>query len=123
MSWLDNQPSNKEGNKQLEPLLTHNSCLKIIICPSDGQLPTLRYSTKYLLDKGHKPTIEQQKHLNPTMKEVVKKEILMWVDAGIICPIKDSSWVSPVQCIPKRGGTAVVPNQNNELIPSRIVTG
>ena len=49
------------------------------------------------------------------MKEVVKKEILKWLDAGIIYPISNSSWVSPVQCVPKKGGMTVVANTQNEL--------
>ena len=57
------------------------------------------------------------------MKEVVKKEIIKWLDAGIIYPISDSSWVSPVQCVPKKGGMTVITNDNNELIPTRTVTG
>ena len=57
------------------------------------------------------------------MKEVVKKEVIKWLDAGIIYPISDSSWVSPVQCMPKKGGVTVVANDNNELIPTRTVTG
>ena len=43
------------------------------------------------------------------MQEVVKKEIIKWLDAGVIYPIADSSWVCPVQCIPNKGGTTVVP--------------
>ena len=69
-----------------------------------------------------KPTVEQQHRLNPIMKEVVKKEILKWLDARIIYPISDSSWVSPVQCVSKKGGITVVANEKNELIPTRIVT-
>ena len=56
------------------------------------------------------------------MKKVVKKEILKWLDAGIIYPISDSSWVSPVQFVPKKGGIPVVVNKKNELIPTQIVT-
>ena len=76
-----------------------------------------------LLEDDAKPTIEHQRRLNPNIKEVVKKEIINWLDAGIIYPISDNSWVSPVQCVPKKGGMTVVPNENNELIPTRIVTG
>ena len=43
--------------------------------------------------------------------------------SGIIYPISDSSWVSPVQCVPKKGGMTVVKNDKNELIPTRTVTG
>nr|GEX37881.1 reverse transcriptase domain-containing protein [Tanacetum cinerariifolium] len=35
----------------------------------------------------------------------------------------DSPWVSPVHIVPKKGGMMVVANDNNELIPTRLVTG
>src|SRR4030065_1039737 len=57
------------------------------------------------------------------MKEVVRTEILKLLEAGIIYPIADSRWVSLVHCVPKKGGITVVPNDKNELIPQRIVTG
>ena len=57
------------------------------------------------------------------MKEVVWKEILKWLDAGVIYPIFDSSWVSPIQVVPKKGGTTVVINEKNELLLTRIITG
>ena len=53
----------------------------------------------------------------------VKKEILKLLEAGIIYPIADSQWVSPVHCVPKKGGITVVPNDKDELIPQRIITG
>ncbi|KAE8670896.1 Detected protein of unknown function [Hibiscus syriacus] len=34
-----------------------------------------------------------------------------------------NSWVSPVQCIPKKAGTTVVTNEDNELLPTRTITG
>ena len=43
------------------------------------------------LEDGHKPSVEVQRRLNPTMKEVVRKEVLKWLDAGVIYPISDSS--------------------------------
>ncbi|XP_060210788.1 uncharacterized protein LOC132637765 [Lycium barbarum] len=57
------------------------------------------------------------------MKEVVKKEIIKRLDAGVVYPIADRKWVSRVQCVLKKGGIAVVPNAKNELIPTRTVTG
>ena len=57
------------------------------------------------------------------MKEVVRDEILKLLEAGIIYPIADSRQVSPVHCVPKKGGITVVPNDKNELLPQRIVTG
>ena len=57
------------------------------------------------------------------MKEVVRKEILKLLEAGIIYPVADSQWASPVHCVPKKGGITIVPNDKNELIPQRIATG
>jgi hypothetical protein len=70
-----------------------------------------------------KPVVEHQRRLIPKMKEVVRNEVLKLLDAGIIYPIDDSRWVSPVHCVPKKGGITVVPNENNELIPQRVVVG
>ena len=57
------------------------------------------------------------------MKEEVRKEVLKLLEAGLIYPISDSGWVSPVQVVPKKGGMAVVKNEKNDLIPTRTVTG
>ncbi|CAA7021724.1 unnamed protein product [Microthlaspi erraticum] len=63
------------------------------------------------LEDESKSSIEPQRRLNPNLKEVVKKEILKLLDAGIIYPISDSTWISPVHCVPKKGGiTWFLPN-------------
>ncbi|XP_050254823.1 uncharacterized protein LOC126700654 [Quercus robur] len=70
-----------------------------------------------------KPSIEPQRRLNPAMKEVVRAEILKFLNVGIIYASSNSSWVSPVQVVPKKGGMTVVKNDNNEFIPTKTVTG
>jgi len=57
------------------------------------------------------------------MQEVVKKEVIKLLDAGIIYAILDSEWVSPVQVVPKKGGMTVIKNECDELISTRTVTG
>ena len=57
------------------------------------------------------------------MKEVVKKEVQKLLESGMIYPISDSAWVSPVQMVPKKGGMTVIHNEKNELIRTRTVTG
>ncbi|GJS29376.1 reverse transcriptase domain-containing protein [Tanacetum coccineum] len=57
------------------------------------------------------------------MQEVVKKEIVKHLDTGIIYPDDDSPWVSPIHCVPKKGGITVVTNKNVELVPTRTVMG
>ncbi|CAA7054739.1 unnamed protein product [Microthlaspi erraticum] len=68
-------------------------------------------------------SVEHQRRLNPNLKDVVKKEIMKLLDAGVIYAISDSKWVSPVHVVPKKGGITVVKNDRNELIPTRTVTG
>ena len=78
---------------------------------------------KILLGDYYGNSIKQQRILNLIIKEVVKKEIIKSFDAGIIYPILDSLWVSPVYYFPRKGGVTVVANEKNELVPFRIVTG
>ena len=66
-----------------------------------------------------KPHRNMQRRLNPNMREVVKKEVVKWLDAGIIYPISDSQWVSPTQVVPKKSGITVVENEKGESIPTR----
>jgi hypothetical protein len=75
------------------------------------------------MDQDNKPVREHQRSLNNMMREVVKKEVLKLLKAGVIYPVFDSEWVSPVQVVPKKGGMTVIRNEKNELIPQRTVTG
>ncbi|RDX94165.1 hypothetical protein CR513_23479, partial [Mucuna pruriens] len=53
--------------------------------------------------------------MNLTILEVVKKEVTKLLAVGIIYPISDSQWVSPVQVVPKKSGMIVMKNQHDEL--------
>ncbi|GJS07755.1 reverse transcriptase domain-containing protein [Tanacetum coccineum] len=75
------------------------------------------------MEDDFKPAIQHQRRVNPKIHEVIKKEVIKLLDAGLIYPISDSPWVSPVHCVPKKGGMTVVENEDNELIPTRLVTG
>ncbi|KAL4291997.1 hypothetical protein GQ457_14G014960 [Hibiscus cannabinus] len=118
--------SSKLQIDQEERLITtlrqHKEALGWTIADIKGISPTICMH-KILLEDNHKPTVDAQRRLNQAMKDVVRKEILKWLDAGIIYPIFDSEWVSPVQCVPKKGGMTVISNEKNELIPTRTVTG
>ncbi|PIN12235.1 DNA-directed DNA polymerase [Handroanthus impetiginosus] len=114
--------SDVQVEKLLRVIRDHKCAIGWTIADIKGISPSFCMH-KILLEDDQKPSVESQRRLNPIMKEVVKKEIIKWLDAGIIYPISDSSWVSPVQCVPKKGGITVVPNMHNELIPTRTVTG
>nr|GEX73180.1 reverse transcriptase domain-containing protein [Tanacetum cinerariifolium] len=77
---------------------------------------------KILMEEDYKPAVQSQRRVNPKIHDVIKKEVIKLLDAGMIYPISDTPWVSPIHCVPKKGGMTVVANENNELIPTRLVT-
>ena len=113
--------SEHEEEKLLKTLKKHRAAIGYTLDDLKGISPTL-CQHKIKLEKDAKPVVDHQRRLNPKMKEVVRKEILKLLEAGIIYPIADSQWVSPVHCVPKKGGITVVPNDKDELIPQRIIT-
>ncbi|GJT26209.1 reverse transcriptase domain-containing protein [Tanacetum coccineum] len=78
---------------------------------------------KILMEEDYEPSVQSQRRVNPKIHDVIKKEVEKLLDAGLIYPISDSPWVSPVHCVPKKGGITVITNDENELIPTRLVTG
>jgi hypothetical protein len=56
-------------------------------------------------------------------REVVRKEVLKLLKAGVIYPISGSEWVSPVQVVLKKGRMTVIHNEKNELIPQWTIIG
>nr|GEU65917.1 reverse transcriptase domain-containing protein [Tanacetum cinerariifolium] len=76
---------------------------------------------KILMEDDFIPTV--QRRVNPKIHKVIKKKVIKLLDARMIYPISDSPWVSPIHCVPKKGEITVVENENNELFPTRLVTG
>jgi len=66
---------------------------------------------RILMKEDYKPVARPQRRLNPTMKEVVRKKVVKLLEAGMIYPIFDSQWVSPVQVVPKKDGMTVIKNE------------
>ncbi|KAK8918276.1 hypothetical protein KSP39_PZI021521 [Platanthera zijinensis] len=119
---INSKLSTEQHQKLLELLTQFKTTIGWTIADIRGISPSLCMH-KILLEESFTGSIEPQRRLNPPMKEVVKKEIIKWLDAGIIYPISDSSWVSPVQCVPKKGGMTVVRNEKDELVSTRTITG
>ncbi|GJU25958.1 hypothetical protein Tco_1164579 [Tanacetum coccineum] len=113
---------------ELKPLPDN---LEYVFLEEPSFLPVIISSQLYAQNKSKliqllddkKPVVQKQRRLNPNMQEVVKKEIVKLLDTSIIYPIADSPWVSPIYCVPKKGGITVVTNGNDELVPTRTVTG
>ena len=114
--------SDFEEERLLEILKKHRGAIGYTLDDLKGISPAICQHAINMEDDA-KPVVEHQRRLIPKMKDVVRNEVLKLLEAGIIYPIADSRWVSPVHCVPKKGGITVVPNDNDELIPQRVVVG
>ncbi|GJT46310.1 reverse transcriptase domain-containing protein [Tanacetum coccineum] len=50
------------------------------------------------MEEDYEPSVQSQRRVNPKIHDVIKKEVEKLLDAGLIYPISDSPWVSPVHC-------------------------
>nr|GFB01695.1 reverse transcriptase domain-containing protein [Tanacetum cinerariifolium] len=86
--------------------------------------PHLEYA--FLGENNKWPVIiakDSQRRVNPKIHDVIKKEVEKLLNARLIYPISDSHWVSPVHCVPNKEGMTVIKNDENELVPTHLVTG
>nr|GEY80692.1 DNA-directed DNA polymerase [Tanacetum cinerariifolium] len=81
------------------------------------------FSHKILLEEDFSPKVQSQRRVYLKIHDVIKKEVEKLLNAGLIYPISNSPWVSPVYCVPKKGGMTVIKNDENELVPTCLVTG
>ncbi|GJX43754.1 reverse transcriptase domain-containing protein [Tanacetum coccineum] len=119
---ISSQLTKEKKNKLVSVLKKHKQAFAWKTTDIPGICPSFCKHKIQLLD-DKKPVVQKQRRLNPNMQEVVKKEIVKLLDTGIIYPIADSPWVSPIHCVPKKGGITVVTNENDELVPTRTITG
>ncbi|RDX75049.1 Retrovirus-related Pol polyprotein, partial [Mucuna pruriens] len=75
---------------------------------------------RILMEEEARPIMKQKRILNPTILDVVKKEVTKLLVVGIIYPISDNQWVSPVQVVLKKSRMTVMKNQHAELVPMWI---
>ncbi|GJU82147.1 reverse transcriptase domain-containing protein [Tanacetum coccineum] len=106
----------EEKGALLKVLKSHKRAIAWKISDIKGIDPSF-CTHKILMEDDLKPAV------HPKIHQVLKKEVIKLFDAGLIYPISDSPLVSPVHCVPKKGGMTVVENEDNELIPTRLVTG
>nr|GEZ68256.1 reverse transcriptase domain-containing protein [Tanacetum cinerariifolium] len=62
---------------------------------------------RILMEEDYKPAVQHQRRVNLKIHDVVKKEVVKLLDVGLIYLISDSPWVSPIHCVPKKGGFTV----------------
>nr|GEW91701.1 reverse transcriptase domain-containing protein [Tanacetum cinerariifolium] len=111
----------EKKNKLISVLKKHKQAFGWKTTDIPGICPSFCKHKIQLLD-NKKPVVQKQIRLNTNI-QVVKKEIVKLLGTGIIYPITVSPWVSHIHCVPKKGGITVVTNENDELVPTRTITG
>ncbi|GJU70092.1 reverse transcriptase domain-containing protein [Tanacetum coccineum] len=109
-----------EKTRLLKVLKSHKQAIAWKISNIKGIDPHF-CTHKILMEDDFKPAVQHQRRVNPKIHKVIKKEVIKLLDAGLIYPISDSPWVSPVHCVPKKRGMTVIENEDNELIPIRCM--
>jgi hypothetical protein len=118
---ISNKLSHEETQKLVATLEKYQLVIGYSLKDLKGISPSL-CTHRIPMDQDNKPIREHQRMLN-NAREVVKKEVWKLLKVGIIYPISDSEWVSPVQVVSKKGGMTICRNEKNELIPQQTITG
>ncbi|GJY38584.1 hypothetical protein Tco_0424948 [Tanacetum coccineum] len=79
-------------------------------------------SQKILMEDDYELAVQHQRRVNPKIHDVIKKEVEKLLGAGLLYQARIVLWVA-VHCVPKKGGMTVVTNDENKLVPTRLVTG
>nr|GFB36348.1 reverse transcriptase domain-containing protein [Tanacetum cinerariifolium] len=112
----------EEKSALIKVLKSHKRAIAWKLSDIQGINPEF-YTHKILMEEDYKPAVQHQRRVNPKIHDVIKKEVEKLLDAGLIYPISDSPWVSPVHCLPKKGGFTIVENEENKLILTGLLTG
>nr|GEV56156.1 reverse transcriptase domain-containing protein [Tanacetum cinerariifolium] len=116
----DKSSDDEPPEVELKELLPH---LEYAFLGENEKWPVIISKDLSVNEKSALIEVQSQRRVNPKIHDVIKKEVEKLLDAGLIYPISDSPWVSLVHCVPKKGGIAIIKNDENELVPTRLVTG
>jgi hypothetical protein len=119
---MSDELSPEENEKLLNLLKKHRKVIGYSINDLKGLSPAFCTHRIHMEDQCM-PVVDHQTRITHAMREVVKKEVIKLFDARIIYPVPHSEWVSPIHCVPKKGGLTVLKNEKNELIPRRTMKG
>nr|GEX58791.1 hypothetical protein [Tanacetum cinerariifolium] len=114
-----NVVSNEVSTPYFEPIVSNSSQNLTLFDESDFLLfeEADAFLAKHYFPKAYKDlkVVESKndKSSDDEPPEVELKELSPHLDP----------WVSPVQCVPKKEGITVIKNDENELVPARLVTG
>ncbi|KAA0065429.1 Retrovirus-related Pol polyprotein from transposon 17.6 [Cucumis melo var. makuwa] len=69
-----------------------------------------------ILRKGQNTRFNDKGAFNPTLKEVVKKEVLKLKDIGIIYLVLHNTWLNPIHVVTKKIRMTIVKNSQDQMI-------
>nr|GEW80095.1 hypothetical protein [Tanacetum cinerariifolium] len=100
--------------KELPPRLEYaflegDDKLSVIIAKDLSGINPDLCTHKILMEEDFEPAVQHQRRVNSKIHDVIKQEVIKLLEAGLIYPISDSPWVSPVHCVPKKGGLCNAP--------------
>nr|GFB37727.1 hypothetical protein [Tanacetum cinerariifolium] len=104
--------SSNEKTALINVLKTQKKAIAWKLIDSKGIDPEF-CSHKILLEEDYSPKVQSQRRVNLKIHTIIKKEVEKLLDAGLIYPISDNPWVSPIHCVPKKGGMTVINNDEN----------
>nr|GEX86456.1 reverse transcriptase domain-containing protein [Tanacetum cinerariifolium] len=81
----------EEKTALIKVLKSHKQALAWQLSDIKGINPEF-YTHKILMEDDFKLVVQHQRTVNPKIHEVIKKEVLKLLDAGLIHPILDSPW-------------------------------
>src|SRR3954464_5616483 len=91
----------EDEEKLLRTLRKYKRALGWTISDIKGISPAI-CTHKILMEEEYKPVVQPQRRLNPAMQDVVRKEVVKLLDAGLTYPNSESRWMSPIHCVPKK---------------------
>nr|GEW02144.1 reverse transcriptase domain-containing protein [Tanacetum cinerariifolium] len=105
---IEDDPNSLESVKEKIALITvlksHKQAIAWKLSDIKGIDPEF-CTQKILMEEEFELAFQHQRRVNPKFHNVIKQEVIKLLEAGLIYPISDSPWVSPVYCVPKKGGT------------------
>nr|GFB97784.1 reverse transcriptase domain-containing protein [Tanacetum cinerariifolium] len=91
----------EEKSALIKVLMSHKQAIAWKLSDIQGINPEF-YTHKILIEEDYKPAVQHQRRVNPKIHDVIKEEVEKPLDVGLIYPIFNSPWVSPVHCVPKK---------------------
>ncbi|GJW58108.1 reverse transcriptase domain-containing protein [Tanacetum coccineum] len=91
---ISKELKDEEKTALLKVLKSHKRAIAWKISDIKGIDPSF-CTHKILMEDNFKPAVQHQRRVNPKIHEVIKKEVIKLLDAGLIYPISDSLGLAP----------------------------